>query len=191
MPPKKVRRTTELVFGDSTGTVIYDELIRILSAMTSTPWGYHRSGKSHKTKHRSIQYISVADLPLRVAVVKDNAVNAPAKRHWSTQWYINVTPGDILSPEYEDIVAHDLQTKLTAILGNTKIKLPKDNVLTPYTNNARETMLRSVLAYPRSYVAEEHAYMIEQQRVHATENITVYNKYIDRCLYDITVVIDS
>jgi len=163
----------ELIFGDSSGKVIYDELIRILVTLTGVPWGYHK-----RKKH--IQYIGVADMPLRVVVV-DPAAACKSSTHWSTQWHILVTAGDIESAQWENLITYDLQMKLVIVL----------NVVKRY-DTERANMLAVVRSYvPDAGIAAEHSYIAEQRRIHGDVVANIYNKHIDRCLYDITVVIDS
>lgn len=91
-------KTPRVVYDRSSGKVIYDELIRILSAMTGARWGYHRT-------FGVVSYIECEKYQIRVATGETRARKID----------ITLSRLDISAPEWEAAAAYELREKLIPI----------------------------------------------------------------------------
>jgi len=164
-------RKHKLVFEGSSGRLILDELMRICTDITGIPFG-----------HMGKKYIGAASPQIRVYV----GVTSPLAAHHHPL-HIWVRPGDITEESWEDITIYNLKTELARALLTSSEK--NDNTTNDTTNKTNEIISR-IQAYP-SKIASEYEYIAKQQRKHAHDEPVVYNKYVDRCLYEIKVIFDK
>ena len=113
------------------------------------------------------KFIGTNNPPIRIYA------SSKRKPRQNTTKYPNlyIKPGDITAESWEDIVVHDLKKNLLGVIKDADL-------------------VARISAYPDK-LAGEFAYVEEQQRLHANDVPVIYNKYIDKCLYEIKVTIDK
>lgn len=149
---------------DSSGRLILDELMRICTDITGIPFG-----------HMKKKYVSGIGTHVRV-YVRSSARPASSAHASAHAYHIYVRPGDITDESWEDIMIYNLKIELTRVFSHDA------------ANNT--DIIARIQSYP-SRIAHMYDYVADQQRKHAHDEPVIYNRYIDRCLYEVKVIFDK